>query len=264
MRCPKCGYISFDHIETCLKCNKDIAGGVEVEGTTYHAVAPSFLRVPKKDDTETEMQAEELGDGAFEFADPDLDVLSDGDEELSFIDSDEDLVDIAVEEVVEEAEGIDFQLEADEELDEEGFDFDFDDEETAAAPVSEEESQPTFAVPDDLADISDLAPPVKEQVTPAGSDNEMDLSLDDEMNLDESLDLDGLDLDLGLGAGDGKEDAGSLSLDDIDLSEDDIGIDDGGLDGVSMDLDLDGLDETAETRKEKSPGSLDGLSLSLD
>lgn len=268
MRCPKCGYISFDHIETCLKCNKDISGGVEVEGTTYHAVAPSFLRVPKKDDVETELQAEELGDDDFEFSDPDLDVLNDGDEELSFIDSDEDLVDSAVEEVVEEAEGIDFQLEADEEIDDEGFDFDFDDEETADSPVSEEESQPSFSVPEELADISDLAPPVRERETSAAFDNGMDLSLDDEMNLDESLDLDGLDLDLGLGVVDGKEDAGSLSLslDDIELSEDDIGIDNGALDSMSMDLDLDldGLDETEENGKEKSSGSLDGLSLSLD
>lgn len=25
MRCPKCGYNSFDHLETCKKCNKDLA-----------------------------------------------------------------------------------------------------------------------------------------------------------------------------------------------------------------------------------------------
>ena len=24
MRCPKCGYISFDHLEQCLKCKKNI------------------------------------------------------------------------------------------------------------------------------------------------------------------------------------------------------------------------------------------------
>ena len=25
MKCPKCGYISFDHNEVCPKCNKNIA-----------------------------------------------------------------------------------------------------------------------------------------------------------------------------------------------------------------------------------------------
>ena len=25
MRCPKCGYVSFDHLEKCLKCSRDLA-----------------------------------------------------------------------------------------------------------------------------------------------------------------------------------------------------------------------------------------------
>lgn len=263
MRCPKCGYISFDHIETCLKCNKDISGGVEVEGTTYHAAAPSFLRVPQRSDgDDEELQAEEFEDEAFELSDPDLAVLSD-DDEIDFIDDEEDVEDIAIEEV---GGDIDFQLEADEELEEDGFDFDFDDD--AAAPsVPEQEEQLSFSVPDELADISDLAPPsVRERLNPADSGSGMDLSFDDEMDLDDSLDLDGLDLDLGLGTigGDADKDFQALSLDDIELSEEDIALDSSELEGVSMDLDLDGLDEKPKTEKEKSPGSLDGLSLSLD
>ncbi|MBU0945376.1 MAG: hypothetical protein KKE53_13085 [Proteobacteria bacterium] len=279
MRCPKCGYISFDHVTTCLKCNKDISGGVAVEGTTYHAAAPSFLRVPKKQDIEeAELQAEEFGDEDFEFADPDLDILSDEGDEISFAESDVDMVDIAIEEVEdeEEVEGIDFQLEADEDFDEDldagGFDFDFDEDEdededeAVVSSVPEPGAKPLLSVPDELLDISDLAPPVKEPVKPDDSGSGMELSLDDEMNLDDSLDLDGLDLDLGFGAIDGEADEGfqSLSLDDIELSEADIGIDNSELDGLSMDLDLDGLDESSGTEKEKSSGSLEGLTLSLD
>ncbi len=259
MRCPKCGYISFDHMDTCLKCNKDISKGVEVTGTTYHAVAPSFLRVPEKNDVEVDPQLQEVEEGDFEFIDPDLDVLNNEDE-----------ADIAIAEVVEEDGGIEFQLEADEEFEGEGFDFDIDDDEDedgfAVSPVSEQESQASLSVPDELADISDLAPPVRERVSPADSGSGMELSLDDEMSLDDSLDLDGLDLDLGLGSDKGEADAAvqSLSLDDIDLSEADLGAKSDELGGLNMDLDLDGLDENSDAEKEKSASSLDGLSLSLD
>ncbi|RUM46100.1 MAG: hypothetical protein DSY80_02620, partial [Desulfocapsa sp.] len=78
MRCPKCGYISFDHVDTCLKCNKDISDNVEVEGTTYHAAAPSFLKVPGREKQEEEndfvQDGSELVDEEFELSDPDLDV----------------------------------------------------------------------------------------------------------------------------------------------------------------------------------------------
>ena len=78
MRCPKCGYISFDHVETCLKCKKDISGKVEVEGTTYHAAAPSFLKIPSKAETEEDNDFEnefvpdmpEQTEEGYEFSDP--------------------------------------------------------------------------------------------------------------------------------------------------------------------------------------------------
>lgn len=44
MRCPKCGYISFDHLETCKNCLKYIGDTVaDINGTEYETVAPSFL-----------------------------------------------------------------------------------------------------------------------------------------------------------------------------------------------------------------------------
>ncbi|MDX9835117.1 MAG: hypothetical protein RBT36_07850 [Desulfobulbus sp.] len=46
MRCPKCGYISFDHLENCKKCNKifrDVAS--DLHGTAYDSAAPLFLQL---------------------------------------------------------------------------------------------------------------------------------------------------------------------------------------------------------------------------
>jgi len=45
MRCPKCGYITFDHLETCTKCRKKIAPMSEqLSGTVFKAEAPAFLQ----------------------------------------------------------------------------------------------------------------------------------------------------------------------------------------------------------------------------
>jgi len=45
MRCPKCGYITFDHLETCTKCRKKIAVVAEqLSGTVFKAEAPAFLQ----------------------------------------------------------------------------------------------------------------------------------------------------------------------------------------------------------------------------
>lgn len=258
MRCPKCGYISFDHVETCLKCNKDISGSTEAEGTTYQEAAPSFLKVSvgydSVDESDSSSEIEFAGaEEGFEFSDPDLDVLVEGGEGLEFEDSDETEELIAFEEADLEDTGSDFQLEADDESDDEdSFDFNLEDDgEELAAP-------PSLNVPDELSDISDLAPPGQEQ---AGSGDGMSLSLDDEVSMDEDLDLDGLDLDLGLGGDSNATDSDlSLSLDDIDLSVED----DSDIEGLSMDLDLGGLDESPAPKKEKVPGSLDDLSLSLD
>ncbi len=51
MRCPKCGYISFDHLEVCNKCGKSLGETVtELNGTVYDALAPSFLQIKGDDD----------------------------------------------------------------------------------------------------------------------------------------------------------------------------------------------------------------------
>lgn len=44
MRCPKCGYTSFDNLERCKKCKKNIAAAAAaLMGTVASAVPPSFL-----------------------------------------------------------------------------------------------------------------------------------------------------------------------------------------------------------------------------
>jgi len=48
MRCPKCGYISFDHQEACRKCTNFIGDTIaEINGTVYETFAPLFLNVSK-------------------------------------------------------------------------------------------------------------------------------------------------------------------------------------------------------------------------
>ncbi len=52
MRCPKCGYISFDHLETCKKCQKYIGDvGAEINGTTYNAETPLFLKIASREES---------------------------------------------------------------------------------------------------------------------------------------------------------------------------------------------------------------------
>lgn len=44
MRCPKCGYISFDRQKSCGKCSHDLSAVAEqLVGTAYKSAAPFFL-----------------------------------------------------------------------------------------------------------------------------------------------------------------------------------------------------------------------------
>ena len=46
MRCPKCSFVSFDLLESCVKCGKNISeAATELQGTVVATEAPSLLRV---------------------------------------------------------------------------------------------------------------------------------------------------------------------------------------------------------------------------
>lgn len=87
MRCPKCGYISFDTFGTCKKCNREIGELLEeLEGTVFEAAAPSFLHIrstgtladtpePEAEDAVDFLEEEQQDEGlslADSFADEDV------------------------------------------------------------------------------------------------------------------------------------------------------------------------------------------------
>lgn len=233
MRCPKCGYISFDHLETCNKCSKDLAGVSEkLDGGLVQAEAPQFLVVtpPSEDSFEADFPQGD-GDEEFfdeEFSDDDLDVLLDDEAE----DDDGPVISLADDDEDEEG-GIDFDFsydsddDSEEDSDEEMFvagEVDEDDEE-ADSPVVDDEF--TLSVPTELSDMSDLSQEQGEEeevslgIAPEEKDEQASAPVaDDDMS---GFDLEELNLELDSvlsesAVGGGKEDF-ELSLNDIEFSE---------------------------------------------
>ena len=80
MRCPKCGYISFDHLEKCRKCNKNIETiSAGLFGSTYNIEAPTFLKLNREQREEPSEQMDLSEDRSFcaddEFVDDELAIL---------------------------------------------------------------------------------------------------------------------------------------------------------------------------------------------
>ena len=224
MRCPKCGYISFDHLDTCLKCNKNIAGTSELlHGSVYNVAAPAFLKftaASQADEVEMD-EAFVVDDDDFtdeEIRDPDLDILlenpaddEEGDFEISLGEDEPDTADREISLAESEEEGsISFSLD---DFDDE---VDLGDEDLERGKVSEKPLQMGF--PDELSDISDLGPPpalreVIEEPVAEAADDDLDLDLDFDLNLDAD--------DLEPASSAGRESAlADLSLRDLDLDED--------------------------------------------
>jgi len=229
MRCPKCGYISFDHLATCLNCSKDFSElSSAALGTTYSATAPSFLKfsqssAPTGDDIDLEPVHEDLED-ELDIVDPDLNILiKEEDEGIAFHPDD-----TSVKSEFGDSDD-DFTVSLDEEHDTGSPDGEievdlsqFEDTTPKSGGSLVGEEKITIEMPDELADISDLAPPALSQNTiPAAPERK---SIEDEMNFDMvdlDLKLDGLDMDFSLmpPTKGGNEDAiDRLSLDDIDAS----------------------------------------------
>ena len=68
MKCPKCGYHSFDHLDSCKKCNNDLVehkAKFNLRGFFYPGQAATAAPEPVID--EAEYEAEEASDGAVDF-----------------------------------------------------------------------------------------------------------------------------------------------------------------------------------------------------
>ncbi len=220
MRCPKCGYISFDHLKECRKCNKNIETiSVGLFGSTYNIQPPTFLKLnsePRDNQTEEmELSDERSFDSDDEYVDDELAVLvedEDADEEGS-INFSEDAP--AGKALVDEDEQDDGEIEIDfsqfEETDEQSDLLQTD----ASQQQQKKRNGVKIDVPPALSDISDLARPAK-AASPGVAANP---------NFS-GLDLDDLNFDLGL---DGLEDAPQksptvpekdiLSLEELDFAD---------------------------------------------
>ncbi len=254
MRCPKCGYISFDYLDTCLKCKKNIKKtSSTLRGSVYSAAAPSFLIFNSESDREevTDLETFEDETGEIEFQDPALAVLlqddseedvevfasiEDEDTELpsDFFDNIEDDVDeqdldeeeteefsVPVAEMTDESELMDSALLKDSFTSADTL-------ETAAPDENDDSPMLHLDFPDELNDISDLAPDVEEpredfvEQSPAGLSDDDSFDLDTDFNLDlGSLDLHDMPEPAALSFGD-------ANLDSVD-------------DDLDFELDLEGL-----------------------
>jgi hypothetical protein len=188
MRCPKCGFISFDQLSNCLKCNKSFNDLKDmVHGTAYSTPAPAFLKIhsePEQKSFGEDIQIGDTLDEEFEVQDPDLDILFEGEdaedkqesalrlENESDVDSVSEDFELAFDSDKDEEEGIAMDLGQ--------FQDSAEEDPGSHAPQSAREEAVKLELPDELTDISDLAPPQKKSVPAAAMalEDDFDFSLD--------------------------------------------------------------------------------------
>lgn len=231
MRCPKCGYVSFDHLDYCLKCKKDISAvSNSLHGTVFNVEVPSYLHL------HSSRQNEDLSDNdGFvdsleadeEFIDDDFEVLADDQSSVegeieapddktdtllrnagNFPDDDEDSEDGEIEIDLSQFERKEEQIEM-----------------PPAGLMSHQqapETQPlSMEFPAELEDVTDLAPPSKgmhsEKSEPKTS-VQMDAAESTMDDLDFDLVFGELEADLAKGGSEPVKET-TLALDDIDFTE---------------------------------------------
>ena len=154
MRCPKCGFISFDHLASCSKCGRDISEvASELQGTSIKVAPPMFLS------------------GAL----------------AAFAESEESFEEHAMEGDV--AGGIDFNMEMEDEAVEmdaaaEDVDFSFEEEEEAFDVAPEEDADFEIVEEEEGADIS-LAEAEAEEAGIAEEDVDIELEAEAEDTFEE-------------------------------------------------------------------------------
>ncbi len=238
MRCPKCGYISFDYLEECLKCRKNIKATSEsLNGAVYNVASPAFLLFGK--------EAEEAGRGAKdvdmeteefllddEFVDEDLEILVGGESqqdepEIEISEDDDDQFEISLDDP-DEDEDDSGEIEIDLSQFEDPSDTEPGVVESEDATIELGDDSIEITIPEELGDISDLAPPpVPEEPIITAIEPEPELEVKPVAESDftsPDLELGDLDFDLGLddlesGKAASVPEDPAVTLDDIDFSD---------------------------------------------
>jgi hypothetical protein len=200
MRCPKCGFISFDHLTSCAKCGKDIAEvASELQGTSIKLETPMFLSAALAGYGDREGSFEEISMETEVEEGVDISMETEFEEGVDISMEDEPVEQEAPEMAGTEAD-IDFSIEEDEAKTDSSF---FGEKvEEAGAPVSfdvdaevEEEARPKAAektledldfmgVPDDDEgglefDLEDFLEDMDEDKPKSSGADDVDLDLDD-------------------------------------------------------------------------------------
>jgi hypothetical protein len=202
MRCPKCGFISFDHLASCSKCGRDISEvASELQGTSIKVEPPMFLS------------------GAL----------------AAFAESEESFEEHAMEDDV--AGGIDFNMEMEDEAVEmdaaaEDVDFSFEEEGEALDVAPEEGADFEIVEEEEGADISLAEAEAEEAAGIAEEDVDIELEAEAEDTFEELDFMSSVD----------EEEEGGLEFDLEDFIEDtddDETQTSGDADTEGLDLDLD-------------------------
>ena len=168
MRCPKCGFISFDHLTSCSKCGKDIAEvAAELQGTSIKVEAPMFLAgaLSALADSAESFEEQEMETAVEEEGGIDFHMDMEEEAPAAMAEAEED-VDFSFEEEAEEfeaaagEEGADITLaeaEAEEaaEVEEEAADFEAEAEAEEEAPAEEAEEDSFVEELDFLGGVED-------------------------------------------------------------------------------------------------------------
>ena len=231
MRCPKCGYISFDHLAECLKCNKNITAiSNNLYGSTYNIQAPAFLQLDKEQKEESTERMDLSGESFFggddEYVDEELEILVEDEESeieggIGFVENEQVDLELSEDDEQEEDGEIEIDFSQFEDADELKADL-FDEDEVEEEDLQGQVVQPALKIemPQELSDMSDLAPPEKSiEVVEEPSPKQADSDFAD-------MDLDDLNFDLDLGVMDEEQpsrpaipEEAVLTLDEIDFTD---------------------------------------------
>jgi hypothetical protein len=242
MKCPKCGYVSFDYSDTCPKCNKDLIAEREKMNLPAYRPNPTVFLGALPDegqelDTDLEMEGPKLppvGQQEMEFGLEDSRAFEAGEAALGD-DRDFEILLDTVSEKKEEPSGLTLER-ADEDLflDTEGPDIK-DSKTSPSLPGLETEDDATFL---DLGDLSGDTggPGAREDVGPEREEG-TSLDLEELASLVEDLTEDKIEADAASPAPGEKGKGQSLS--DKAMGDDDTSVD---LDLLDLDLDFDDPD----------------------